>query len=289
MILILTMGISLVAGLLAWLLAKRWPRVDPAAPKISPTSIRNLVRRHRGINDFIQSRLDPSVSTGFALSAAIIVLVVGGVGFALLLVMIRSHWGLAAFDLSASRFGAKNASTTSTMVLRDLSQLGGAYIVIPLAILIGVVETRRLRSPSVFGFLLVVVAGQFLVSSLTKSLVGRARPNIDRLAGFSGSSFPSGHATTAAACLAAFALVIGHRRSARLRALLAGVAVGLAVAVALSRVWLGVHWLTDVLGGLVLGWMWFTLSSIAFGGSRLRFGTPLEVAAQIPGQESPQR
>ena len=288
LILALTAVISVVAGLLAWLLARRWPRVDPAAPKIPSKAIEDLAQRHRGFNEFILSRFDPSVSTGFALGAAIVVLVVGSVGIALLLVMIRSHSGLARFDLSASRFGAKHASALSTTLLNALSQLGGAYVVIPATILVGVVETRRLRSPSVFGFLLAVVAGQFLASSLTKSLVGRARPNIDRLAGFSGSSFPSGHATTAAACLAAFALVIGRRRSLRFRTILTGVAVGLAVAIALSRVWLGVHWLTDVLGGLVLGWTWFTICSIAFGGSRLRFGTPLEVAVQIPGKESRQ-
>ena len=288
LILALTAGISIVAGLVAWLLARRWPRVDPAAPEIPSKSIQDLARRHRGFNGFIQSRFDPSVSTGFALGTAIVVLVVGSVGVALILVMIRSHSGLAGFDLSASRFGAKNASALSTTFLKDLSQLGGAYVIIPLAILIGVVETRRLRSPSVFGFLIAVFAGQFLASSLIKFLVGRTRPNIDRLAGFSGSSFPSGHATTAAACLAAFALVIGRRRSLRLRAILVGIAVGLAVAIALARVWLGVHWLTDVLGGLVLGWTWFTLCSIAFGGSRLRFGAPLEVAAQIPSQESGQ-
>jgi undecaprenyl-diphosphatase len=61
---------------------------------------------------------------------------------------------------------------------------------------------------------------------------------------------------------------------------LTGVAVGLAVAVASSRVLLDVHWLSDVIAGLVLGWVWFTICTVAFGGRLLRFGVPLEVAAK---------
>jgi membrane-associated phospholipid phosphatase len=43
-----------------------------------------------------------------------------------------------------------------------------------------------------------------------------------------------------------------------------------------------VHWLSDVLGGLALGWAWFALSSIAFGGRLLRFGAPVAAAAENP-------
>jgi undecaprenyl-diphosphatase len=48
------------------------------------------------------------------------------------------------------------------------------------------------------------------------------------------------------------------------------------VTVAGTRVLLGVHWLTDVLAGLAIGWAWFALWSIAFGGRLLHFGAPAE-------------
>lgn len=276
----LTFLIALVAGLVAFVVAQHWPRVDPVAPHIESTVIQAEVRKHRGLRAFLHSRLDTGVLTGFGLTAAMVAVVTGALIIALLLVMIHTNTGFARWDHSASTFGARNATSLSTHVLKDLSQIGGAYVIVPLAFVVGVIETLRLRTRSVFAFLIVVVGGQFLVANVIKSFVGRARPTFDQLAGFSGSSFPSGHATASAACLAGFALVMGRRRNPRTRSTLTALAVGLAVAIALTRVWLGVHWLTDVLAGLALGWAWFALCSIAFGGRRLRFGAPIEVAQQ---------
>jgi membrane-associated phospholipid phosphatase len=61
---------------------------------------------------------------------------------------------------------------------------------------------------------------------------------------------------------------------------LAGIAVGVAVAVAATRVLLDVHWLSDVIAGLALGWGWFAVCAIAFGGRILRFGAAAETAAR---------
>ena len=83
------------------------------------------------------------------------------------------------------------------------------------------------------------------------------------------------------------ALLLGRRRPRAARAVLAGGAVGIAVAVAASRVLLDVHWLTDVIGGLALGWAWFALCSIAFGGRLLRFGVVAEVAEQVADPTRP--
>ncbi len=127
---------------------------------------------------------------------------------------------------------------------------------------------------------MLAVGGQFAVADLVKWIVDRARPNFDRLTGFSGASFPSGHATASACCLAAFALLAGVGRSPRVQAALASAAVGLAAGISCSRVFLGVHWLTDVIGGLVLGWTWFALCSIAFGGRLLEFARPAEEMEQ---------
>jgi len=92
-------------------------------------------------------------------------------------------------------------------------------------------------------------------------------------------------ATAAAATYAGFALLFGIRRSLNTKAICAGTAAALAVLIAGTRVLLGVHWLTDVIAGLILGWAWFAVCSIAFGGRFLRFGAPVEMAEQAASQQ----
>ncbi len=150
-----------------------------------------------------------------------------------------------------------------------------------IAVVVGVVEWIRVRSRAIPAFLLVVTLGDSFVTNAIKEVVDRARPTIEPVAATLGPSFPSGHSSTAAAFFAALALLAGRRRGARARAVLAGVAVGIAVAVACSRVMLDLHWVSDVVAGLALGWGWFAVCAIAFGGWLLEFGEPVEAAARV--------
>ncbi len=214
------------------------------------------------------------------MSAAVVVVSASVSAFGVVAAMVHSHRGLARYDFSWARWGANNASPTSTQVLKFVSLLGGYPTVVGLAVVVAAFESRRRVTGSVAPLLAAVVVGQFGLTNLIKFLVQRTRPDVSRLTGFAGSSFPSGHAAAAAASYAVFALVLGRRRSARTRALLAAGATSIAVTVAATRVLLGVHWLTDVVAGLFVGWTWFALLSIAFGGRVMRFGLPLAVAKE---------
>jgi undecaprenyl-diphosphatase len=243
------LGIATAAGLVVWALVSRWPNHDPAAPRLTADS---------------------------AVAA-----VVGTAAAGILLFMIRTETGVAQYDLSFARWGATHATSGSTAVLRRLSDLGGTLGIVSLTVIVGSIEYRRLANKAIPALLVLTVGGQFTIVAVVKEIVDRARPDVAQLTGFSSSSFPSGHATAAPATFAPIALLLGRRRSRPARAALAGAAVAVAVTVAGTRVLLGVHWLTDVLAGLAVGWAWFALWSIAFGGRLLHFGAPAELADDL--------
>jgi membrane-associated phospholipid phosphatase len=270
--------VGVIAAAIATSIASRIPAFDPAAPRASVRAVDAEVRGHPRLQAYLRSRVDPTTATGLALTVALSIVVSMAIATGLLLVMARHNAGLAHYDLSAARWGASHATSGSTRFLRDVSLLGGTLITLYVSVAAAIVEYLRTRTAAVFAFMTTVVLSHVIVMNLTKAIVGRPRPDILRLTGFSGSSFPSGHATAAAATYSAVALLVGRGRTARTKSFLAGAAAGIAASVAASRVLLGVHWFTDVLAGLAVGWACFALSSIAFGGRVLDFGNPVQVA-----------
>jgi undecaprenyl-diphosphatase len=284
--------VAIAAGALVWALFRRYPQhtVAEEAARVGVEA-----GRHPRLRSLARARLDPNVGTGLVLTAALLLAIAGGVVLGVLAYLVRASSVLVGIDDGAAKWGERHATGVSEDVLRAVTQLGNIRVVLVLCLLLVVLVTLRERTAWVFAFALAVVGGEELITSVVKSLVDRTRPTFNPAAATLGPSFPSGHSATAAAFYAAAALLLGRSSPRARRALLAGLAAGIAVAVAASRVLLDDHWLSDVVAGLALGWAWFAVCGIAFGGRLLRFGAALEIAEEAaaepvaPRPRSPRR
>jgi undecaprenyl-diphosphatase len=273
---LVVLGVALAAAVGAFALsAARTIAVDPIDPTAEERALIRSLWRHPKFRRFLRERFDRDTAGGFLLTVGF--LLVFGISLVLgvLLDMIDANSGLARFDRSVSAWGSNHATSDSVDVIELVTQLGNTTFVWLALALAGVYDFVRHRNRDVLLFLAAVGIGEWLLNNGLKMIVDRERPDVLRLVEVSGASFPSGHSAAAAAGAAAVALVIGRDRSRRTRAALAAAAALVAIAVATSRALLGVHWLTDVVAGVFVGWGWFLLVAVLFGGRILRLGDPV--------------
>lgn len=177
-----------------------------------------------------------------------------------------SESALTSVDLEVVQGVAAHRTSSLTAIAHPLSALGAWYVITPLAVLSCVLLFRQGRR----GWAVAVAIsalGAYALSSLDKLLVARPRPPVEHLEGVRSSSFPSGHTTSATSFFLALLIILRAvtrpRRAVRLAAV-AGV-VSLLGGVAFSRVYLGVHYPSDVLAGLLLGSCWSILVASLIG------------------------
>ena len=278
--------IATIAGLIGWRLAARGlpaDAADRAAREVQEEIDESPWRRR------LRARLDPDVATGLALTAALVLIAIGGIVVGLLALLLRHSGTLVEADRWAARWGNDHATHLSTNGLTAVTTLGSAAAIAVMAVALAIVEVRRVGSRWLIPFLLVVTLGDSAVTNLIKAAVDRARPTFNPDAATLGPSFPSGHSSQAAAFFAAAALLLARRRSRRMRSVLVGFAVAFAVAVACSRVLLDFHWVSDVVAGVTLGWAWFAICAIAFGSRMLDISAPVRSEAAPREAATPNR
>lgn len=181
-----------------------------------------------------------------------------------LAVFILIGWGagelwtsvVGSADLNAGRDWAAQRTATLTEVAKVVTWAGSSFLLVPLALIacLALIRAGLRREGLAVAFSL---GGAMLISDLVKQLVSRPRPPIEHLQAVTGSSFPSGHSTQASAFWFSLVFVLpaaGASQAATRVA--AGLALLIIVIVAASRVYLGVHYPSDVVAGVLLGTGW---------------------------------
>ena len=199
--------------------------------------------------------------------------------------------GLTTIDLPVWSFMIDHRTPALTTLAITVTTLGStvAMGLIALAATVFLLIRRRRGDAA----LVAVVAGSAgLLVRFGKATVGRERPPEEfRLVTETNESFPSGHALAAAAILGVLLVVLlpSIRSTGGRVAAITGAAL-FVLAVGLSRLYLGVHWATDVIGGWVIGFAWLYLCLTVRRVWRRRASTPVVdqvSAATDPGAPAP--
>ena len=209
---------------------------------------------------FLARRLAPEGVFGLHLSAGVAALLCGAALFGALASAVASQAPITRLDAQLAQYFHAHAHPGWTMFMLAVTHLHSQLGVLAMASVLGGYFYRQ-RLHYWLLALAASVPGGMLMNVLLKYSYQRARPQFDApLLSLSTYSFPSGHtsgATLFYGLLAAY--LFGRMRHWPARAAIAVLALGLVALVGLSRVYLGVHYLSDVLAAAAFGLAWLAV------------------------------
>ena len=230
-------------------------RVDPADP-VAPAAVR---RPPLGIATM-------TVVAGFVALIAML-LVLGAIADG-----VRDQ-EVFALDTWATPFLHGIASPALDFVMLRLTDAGSSLVIVPVFLVVAaaLISKRRFGALS---FLTVAMGGSLLIAGAMKVLFERPRPQLSYASVLPDYSFPSGHTTNALVFYVALALIGWSIFGRRVGVAAVALAAILAVGVGVSRIYLGYHYLTDVVGGILAGMSWLLIVGAAFRARWWSWGPP---------------
>lgn len=226
----------------------------------------------------------------FAVRSGLALLVVGaiGVGFGVLALLARARWEpmqAADQEVIDQLVGVVADNGVLRSALTGISRLGETNTLV-VVLAVSVIWLWLRRQPRLAVYVILTSAGGFILNLVVKELVARLRPVVqDPVYTAYGWSFPSGHTMNSLVCYGILLLVFAPAlRSGAQRAVTA-LAVVVVLAIGLSRIALGAHYPSDVLGGWLLGSLWLVLATVAF--HRWRRDSGIAHAGPLPGDLTP--
>jgi membrane-associated phospholipid phosphatase len=256
---VLVLGVLALAGWAAWWVVGHPERIRAGLTWVAERPAVAWVRsRYPRQWQFLGRRLAPGGAAGLTLTLGVAAVLALGVGFGQLLDNVLDGDGVAVADRPVLRFFAAHREPWSITAARVITDVGSPVGVAVTALVIGVAFGWVRRSWLPLLVLMLSAGGIGVINTAVKDLVSRSRPPLaTTVIGAQGFSFPSGHTTgtTVVWLLSAWMVgrVIGPRAG---RVAVWTGALLVIVAVGASRVYLGVHFPSDVLAGWALGAAW---------------------------------
>jgi undecaprenyl-diphosphatase len=189
------------------------------------------------------------MSLKLQLTVAFLIGLVSAVGFACLALFVKDH-KIAQFDTSLTSFVRWFETPVLTTIMKWFTMIGSGGVTTILAIVCMVFLYKVLHHRYELILLVWVVIGSALLNTLLKLVFQRARPILNRIIDANGYSFPSGHSMAAFSLYGILTYLLWRHVVSRTgRLLLVIVSVIMIFMIGISRVYLGVHYPSDVLGG----------------------------------------
>lgn len=169
---------------------------------------------------------------------------------------------IASFDDPIIDFVQGAEAPWLTTIMKTFTTIGSTSIVILLAVsALALLVWKKHRAQAIL--LVSVLAGTGILNQVLKFIFKRQRPDFHRLVDIGGYSFPSGHTMMAFSFYTILAYIVWRNlRFAWSRVVVVSLATGMIVMIALSRIYLGVHFPSDIVGGVLASAVWL-IASIA--------------------------
>lgn len=261
----LVLLLLILAGLLwlaGWIAAFTIRRLVPLAKGVRQRLLRAAGTRTSAWARLVRLLLDPEHPGSEALLAALVLLLAGMWAFLSVVEDVVSQDPLVVADHAVFTFLQQLRTEPVDRVMIAITEMGSVGVMLPLVVAVAAWLLWR-RSWRTAGYWIATAASSELVVQVLKKTLGRHRP-LDLYQGVEQFSFPSGHATMSAVVLAFLAFLVTRGQSPRWRVAV-GVITSVYVAlVGFSRLYLGAHWLSDVIGGFSFGLAAVALASMVY-------------------------
>ena len=258
---LLVLLVTGLALLWRWFVAHRARLVEQIAAAwqslLRTSALQRLKARYPRVWGFVAARFASEEYLGLHLTIGLGISLIGLWVFAAVTEDVIHHDPLTQFDVTLLHWLQAHSSPTGYAVARAVSELGSPLVMIPLALGVAVLLTIRRQRLVLEGWIIAFVGGSVLNGTL-KRLIHRPRPAGAAVLGYHSWSFPSGHAmgSLIGYGMLAYVLitVVPELRSRRVAIVVSTAA--LVLAIGLSRLYLGVHYFSDVIGGFGAGVLW---------------------------------
>lgn len=220
---------------------------------------------------FVAARFSPEGAAGLYLTCGVAALMLAAWLFGLVAGQVAAGGPVTLRDLQLANWFHAHATPAWTGPLLLFTNWNSVAGVLAMSVVLGYALLRRRMDYWLLG-LVATVPGGMVVNVLMKLAFARARPVFEQpLVTLSTFSFPSGHASGATLFYGFLAcLLVRHVASTGMRALIVAGAIAMVLAVSFSRIYLGAHYLTDVLAGMAEGVAWLAICMTAVSSLRRR-------------------